>query len=184
MELTDKLTAIADAIRARTGKTDLMTLDNMCIEINSISSNNSEGTVGAVASNTLTIITENDLMGATSISRVSFWNRTNLTKVAIPEGVSSIGETAFYGCTSITEVSIGKDVQSIAKNAFRNLPKLSRLTFYGETPPTLVRGTMEDSFDTRSLYASDLVIYVPANAMSEYTKYFSTNVWTLQAISE
>ena len=36
MALTDKLTAIADAIRAKTGKTDSMTLDEMVVEINSI----------------------------------------------------------------------------------------------------------------------------------------------------
>lgn len=36
MALTDKLTAIANAIRAKTGKTGSMTLDEMVIEINSI----------------------------------------------------------------------------------------------------------------------------------------------------
>lgn len=37
MALTDKLTAIADAIRAKTGKSDTMTLDGMVTEIASIS---------------------------------------------------------------------------------------------------------------------------------------------------
>ena len=37
MALTDKLTAIADAIRAKTGKTNTMTLDSMVTEIASIS---------------------------------------------------------------------------------------------------------------------------------------------------
>lgn len=37
MAITDKLTAIADAIRAKTGKTDSLTLDEMVTEISSIS---------------------------------------------------------------------------------------------------------------------------------------------------
>lgn len=41
MALTDKLTAIADAIRAKTGKSDTMTLDNMVTEIASISGSGS-----------------------------------------------------------------------------------------------------------------------------------------------
>ena len=41
MALTDKLTAIADAIRAKTGKTDSLTLDSMVTEIASISGSGS-----------------------------------------------------------------------------------------------------------------------------------------------
>ena len=41
MALTDKLTAIADAIRTKTGKTDSMTLDEMASEISSISGSGS-----------------------------------------------------------------------------------------------------------------------------------------------
>lgn len=36
MALTDKLTAIGDAIREKTGKEDLLTLDQMPVEIRSI----------------------------------------------------------------------------------------------------------------------------------------------------
>ena len=43
MALTDKLTAIADAIRAKTGKTDSLTLDSMVTEISSISGGGSSG---------------------------------------------------------------------------------------------------------------------------------------------
>ena len=37
MALTNKLTAIADAIRTKTGKTDTMTLEQMATEISNIS---------------------------------------------------------------------------------------------------------------------------------------------------
>lgn len=42
MALTDKLSAIGDAIRSKTGKTDLLTLDQMPTEINSISGGGSD----------------------------------------------------------------------------------------------------------------------------------------------
>lgn len=43
MELTNKLTAIADAIRSKTGKTNAMTLDEMVTEISNISAGGSSG---------------------------------------------------------------------------------------------------------------------------------------------
>lgn len=43
MQLTSKLTAIADAIRTKTGKTDTMTLEQMVTEISSISVGTGEG---------------------------------------------------------------------------------------------------------------------------------------------
>ena len=42
MALTDKLTNIADAVRAKTGKTDLLTLDSMVEEINGIETGGGE----------------------------------------------------------------------------------------------------------------------------------------------
>ena len=43
MQLTNKLTAIADAIRTKTGKTDTMTLEQMATEISNISVGTGEG---------------------------------------------------------------------------------------------------------------------------------------------
>lgn len=43
MALTNKLTAIADAIRTKTGKTDTMTLEQMVTEISNISVGTGEG---------------------------------------------------------------------------------------------------------------------------------------------
>ena len=43
MALTNKLTAIADAIRTKTGKTDSMTLEQMATEISNISVGTGEG---------------------------------------------------------------------------------------------------------------------------------------------
>ena len=43
MALTNKLKAIADAIRTKTGKTDTMTLEQMVTEISNISVGSGEG---------------------------------------------------------------------------------------------------------------------------------------------
>ena len=46
MQLTNKLTAIADAIRTKTGKTDTMTLEQMVTEISNISVGGGTGGTG------------------------------------------------------------------------------------------------------------------------------------------
>ena len=46
MALTNKLTAIADAIRSKTGKTDTMTLEQMATEISNISVGGGTGGTG------------------------------------------------------------------------------------------------------------------------------------------
>lgn len=48
MALTDKLTAIADAIRGKTGKTDALTLEQMPGEIEGIQTGGGSGGIGAV----------------------------------------------------------------------------------------------------------------------------------------
>ena len=48
MALIDKLTAIADAIRGKTGKTDGLTLDQMAAEITGIEAGGGGGGIGAV----------------------------------------------------------------------------------------------------------------------------------------
>ena len=48
MALTDKLTAIADAIRGKTGKSDGLTLDQMATEIAGIEAGGGGGDIGAV----------------------------------------------------------------------------------------------------------------------------------------
>ena len=49
MALTDKLTAIADAIRGKTGGTEEMTLDQMATEINGIEAGGGDGRVETCA---------------------------------------------------------------------------------------------------------------------------------------
>ena len=63
MALTDKLTAIANAIRSKTGSTNAMTLDEMATEISNISvgSGGSSGDIAMSFDSTTGILTINEV---------------------------------------------------------------------------------------------------------------------------
>ena len=65
MALTNKLTAIADAIRTKTGKTDTMTLEQMVTEISNISVGTGEG--GSTGETTMSF---NSATGVLTINEV------------------------------------------------------------------------------------------------------------------
>lgn len=65
MALTDKLTAIADAIRSKTGGTDTMTLDEMVTEISNMTVGN-----GGSGSNTETTMSFDSATGVLTINEV------------------------------------------------------------------------------------------------------------------
>ena len=108
MALTDKLTAIADAIRAKTGETGTMTLDEMPSEIESIS--------GGGADNSI-----EDAIITRSISGTYSNNR-----------ITEVGVCAFLGCFNLAEIDL-PNVTQLKRNAFEsckslqtiNLPKVT-----------------------------------------------------------
>jgi len=54
----------------------------------------------------------------TGIRQYAFYNKTNITKVIIPEGVTSIGNNAFSGCTSLIEITMPESLLEIGENSF------------------------------------------------------------------
>ncbi len=62
------------------------------------------------------------------IDQYAFYNRDDITKVTIPNGITSIGDAAFFGCTSLTSVTIGNSVTSIGSSAFRDCKSLTSIT--------------------------------------------------------
>lgn len=97
MALTDKLSAIGDAIRRKTGKTDKLTLDNMVSEIDSIQSGGGSApsiTVRDFLSETLTEYVDNE---TTEINRLwVFSSYKTLKKVSIPN-LKAINNFTFNG---------------------------------------------------------------------------------------
>lgn len=109
MALIDKLSAIGDAIRAKTGKADKLTLDQMPTEIASIETGGTLSDTNKLAQRadgTLTEITAEDLVGVTDIV-----------------------DYAFYGCAECTHITIPKSVIQIRSYAFARCNKLSSITF-------------------------------------------------------
>lgn len=156
MALTDKLTAIANAIRSKTGKTDSMTLDQMAIEIAKIQNGNEDfnsiierastnptlpdnlTTIGNYAFYCYTTL-ENISIPDTvaSIGTFAFSKCTNLSLSSLPTGLTSIGDNAFYECNKITEITIPAGVTTIGSEAFASCTGLTTVTFKGK-PTTML----------------------------------------------
>lgn len=181
----DSLTAIGNAIRAKTGGTEALTVPNgMVNAINSISSggggSGGENKLAAITEDTLTEITESDLLGITKVIDYAFYQRKSLKRVYLPEGIVTIGQSVFLYCKNLEELKIPSTVTSMGATCVYNTPNLKSLTFYGTTPPTFAAST----FEARDRYHADLVIYVPSNAISAYTAsgYFLPSIWNVQPI--
>ena len=102
MALTDKLTAIANAIRAKSGKTDALSLDGMVTEINALSvGGGSDDTAQKILDRTIASYSDNSI---TTIGNYAFYACTSLTNVTLP-ACTSIGNNAFYSCAKLTTVS-------------------------------------------------------------------------------
>ena len=112
MALTDKLEAIADAIRAKTGKTTTMTLTEMPTEIASISSGGGGDELADLLTNKITTLNSN----VTSIRQYAFRGATALVSVKLPEA-TSIATNSFYGCSKMTSF-VAPKLKTIADNAF------------------------------------------------------------------
>jgi hypothetical protein len=154
MALTDRLVAIADAIRAKTGRPDKLTLDDMPLEIEMIQSGGGDdGSLKAVIERTATNPTlPSDLTsigtyafygctglaltslpsGVTSIGTYAFYYCTGLALTSLPSGVTSIGNYAFSGCGRLALTSLPSGVTSIGNNAFQSCTGLKSLTFEGK----------------------------------------------------
>ena len=123
MALTDKLTAIANAIRAKTSKTDLLTLDDMPTEIENIKTGDTTIEDGLV-SRTLTEYT-NDRV--TSVGAYAF-NQNKTIKSVTMLNVTSIGTYAFCDCTALESVNI-PNLTTNSDRSFQNNTKLKSIDF-------------------------------------------------------
>jgi hypothetical protein len=112
MALTNKLTAIADAIRKKTGKTGELTLDAMVTEIGSISGGSSDNELKLIQGT----LEKADYPTLTSLGMFAFAGQQNLKEVSLPE-VTTIPDFCFYFTPSLNSYDLPK-VTTIAGNAF------------------------------------------------------------------
>lgn len=64
----------------------------------------------------------------TSIPEASFFGRTNLLSISVPETVTIISKQAFYGCSNLKSISGLENVKSISSEAFTNCTALERMS--------------------------------------------------------
>lgn len=62
------------------------------------------------------------------IGEWSFWNRTGLASVTLPETLTTIGGRGFDTCTALTEITIPNSVKSIGDYAFVKCSGLTKVT--------------------------------------------------------
>lgn len=123
-------TGILDSVRAKTGKTVLMTSGGVAVMIDAIQTGGGDSKLVEVISKTVTEMTENDFGGATSIGTYAFYKCKHLTTVNTPDSVMTIGVSSFDDCTSLTSVNI-PGVKEIKAKAFNGCSKLATVTFGG-----------------------------------------------------
>lgn len=147
MALTDKLTAIANAIRSKTGGTATMTLDEMPSEIASISSGGTEITNGVIwnAVGADGYPTEATFYGTVvpkgfGANYFGGWSK-NLQTINFHDDVRSIGECAFGGFSSadgagLTQITIPNSVTSLGNEIFKKCNKLVDVIYNASISPT------------------------------------------------
>ena len=165
MALTDKLKAIANAIRAKTGQTGTLTLDAMPTAIAGISSGATEpyveetydanGNLTAAVLHGHTVVRDGafwrqgklvtvDVGAVTSLGAAAFYNCDSLSQIQLPEVLETIKDDAFNWCQGLTSIVLPASIQSIGYRAFNYCIKLKTVTFRG-TPET-IRSNAFDSY--------------------------------------
>lgn len=139
MALTDKLTAIGNAIRSKTGSSELLTLDEMPQEIQSIQTGGGGDTALAdsIVDGTITSYSSDNVL---AVPNRPFYNNANLVSVALPN-CKTIGGYAFSGCGSLESLSLDsletitgsyvlRDATSLKELSLPSIKALSSSTFY------------------------------------------------------
>ena len=126
MALIDKLTAIADAIRGKTGKTEEMTLDQMVTEIEGIQTGGGSGgddLLDTFLDGSFSGVYEN--ANLTTLKGYAFFGLKNLTRISLPNVVNA-GEFAFYGCSNLEEFDLS-NLEVGSKQMFNACPKITSI---------------------------------------------------------
>ena len=198
MAIEDKITAIANSIRSKTGETDLLTLDEMPAKINNISGGSGsndfdkyiEGTLTEFTSNVETIRSQGLWWGtfetanfpeAKRIEASAFWECTKMKNLYLPK-VEFRGNSGLYSSSGLTRL---------------DLPSIKRIEGYAfcfSNITTIVIGTtdcvLSDDYAFADIYSS-CIVYVPDEALESYrtaTNWVAALAWnpsiTLKGISE
>lgn len=176
MALTDKLSAIGVAIREKTGKSDLLTLDQMPTEIASITTGGGGGGDTTFLKNmlegTLTEIKESDIPAdVTTLAQSAFEYQRQLRTVALPDHITTLQNYSFGSCGVIESIKLPRGLTTLNGVVFSGQgAPIRSLTFY-ENVPTCDAQFIDNSW----LNNSNFNIYVPGKSLDAY---MSAPVWS------
>ena len=172
MLLIDRLTAIGNAIRSKTGGQAPLTLSTMATQINSNLQNKSVSE-SLIKRNVTSIDSDVGYIGS-----FAFVNCANLTTASLTSA-ATVGTSAFENCTALSRVSLTA-AQSLASNVFRGCPSLTRLDFNNLTSisagafsgctslTTIVLGQRVELADVSAFANCPAIIYVNQDDYSWY----------------
>lgn len=179
MLLIDRLTAIGNAIRSKTGGQAPLTLSTMATQINSNLQNKSvsesliKRNVASVDSN------------VSYIGSFAFVNCASLTTASLTSA-TIVGTSAFENCTALSSVSLTA-AQSLASNVFRGCTSLTRLDFNNLTSisagafsgcsslTTIVLGQRAELSNISAFANCPAIIYVN---QGDYSWYATATNWS------
>jgi hypothetical protein len=178
MALIDKLSAIASAVREKTGRTDSMTLEEMASAIRGISGGGADNSVlDGLLDGSITKITS----GVKEVKDYSFYYCKSLVTVELPN-VEEVGDYSFKECTSIKNPSLGTKIKEVGGYAFQgctaletvNLPyvdTLSKYTFEGCKSLTNINIPLVKSIGTYALRGCTALKSVNLPSVTEINTY-------------
>lgn len=138
--INETFTALADAIRSKTGSTAKMSISDMTTAVLNLSVSGAGLSLQDVVSTDTTLegslYKENDTIksftgnSVTKVNSAVFRDCKYLESVSLPNALTSIGGYAFSGCRLLTTLDIGS-VSSIVRFAFKDCSSLGSLTLNG-----------------------------------------------------
>ena len=118
------LSAIADAIRAKTGTSEQLTPEQMAAAITNIQAGGDDSSFREVIEGTAVKPTlPRDL---TKIRDYAFYELRSLALTSLPAGLTMIGNYAFANCRGLTSITFEGTPKSIG-NCFGNCPNLTTI---------------------------------------------------------
>lgn len=128
MALTDKLTAIGDAIRSKTGGSELLTLDEMPQEIQGIQTGGGGGADTGLADSIVDGTITSYSSDIQTLRASAFAYSTKLTSVSLPN-VTSIPGDAFSYCDKLASCDFPKVETIGGSSTFNSCTSLEKIIF-------------------------------------------------------
>lgn len=138
MSVYEKMTTIADAIRSKTGGTELLTLDGVAEAIAGISTGGGgDGVLISILEGTATdLVLPDGLVDLKTILNKS----ASMKSVTFPDTLETIGVAAFAYLSRLnTPIVFPASLKSIDNNAFNSCYQIPSVTFKG-TPESIHSG--------------------------------------------